>query len=360
MIAMNVAMNVIRANRILKIMNAGVFPGQLLIDEAAANYLKDAEDLFSKMIKPVTDHLEKAKTFAKASDGLAGLIKKVKTAELETVITQLSFMSEVTGSEVVKNLELGKKPKAVMNISKDDLIQALELCFDKSPEQAVEYLIGQGITLSGDWEETLAAVKAHSFTVAKAANADVVQMFKDEIVKALDEGIVFADWKQNIETTLKTNGYLNRTDSSAYRLDVIYRMNMQNAYMRGRYLEQKEVVEDYPYWEFVATLDNRTTEGCRGLNGVVLPSDDGFWSVNYPMRHFQCRSTIRTLSDFSLKKRGLKVNKPTELVEIDGNKVKLKDVQPAKGFDVTPDAIWKPDMSKYDADVKQALKDELK
>lgn len=49
--------------------------------------------------------------------------------------------------------------------------------------------------------------------------------------------------------------------------------------------------------EFDAVNDNRTTQLCKGFDGVIRPVDDNFWDVYYPPNHFKCRSTVRQRSD---------------------------------------------------------------
>lgn len=49
----------------------------------------------------------------------------------------------------------------------------------------------------------------------------------------------------------------------------------------------------YPFWRFDATLDDRTTAGCRALNGLTMPASDPKWVGFVPPRHWNCRSHVR-------------------------------------------------------------------
>lgn len=44
-------------------------------------------------------------------------------------------------------------------------------------------------------------------------------------------------------------------------------------------------------YEFIATLDNRTSAVCAGLDGKVFDIGDAQTGVNYPPMHPNCRST---------------------------------------------------------------------
>lgn len=51
----------------------------------------------------------------------------------------------------------------------------------------------------------------------------------------------------------------------------------------------------YPFWRYNSVLDTRTTEGCRALNGLVLPAKDPRWVGFTPPRHWNCRAHIEAI-----------------------------------------------------------------
>lgn len=226
----------------------------------------------------------------------------------------------------------------------DQTIAALTLCFDKSPEEAIRFLKSRGIKIAWDWKKQLDAIKQHAFTVAKVANADLLQTIKDSIDKAMEKGESFDKFRKSITPILETKGFTKREDGSEWRLDTIYRTNLQSAYMAGRYNQMIEVADEFPYWELVAVMDNRTTNGCSNVNGTILRYDDAFWQTNYPPRHYKCRSRVRALSSQQVMKLGLKPTAPS----------KVANIKPAEGFDTSP-GEWKPDLSKYSPDIRNQL-----
>lgn len=57
------------------------------------------------------------------------------------------------------------------------------------------------------------------------------------------------------------------------------------------------------HYRFLATLDLRTSEICRGMDGKVFPVSERQQGKNYPPMHPWCRSTtVSTISDEELKK----------------------------------------------------------
>jgi len=226
----------------------------------------------------------------------------------------------------------------------ENIIAALSLSFIQSPEAALKYLKTQGVKITWDADKAIDAIKEHSFTVSKVANADVLQTILEELTKSMDEGKPYSEFKKELDTILEDKGYLRKDDGSAWRLNTIYRNNLQSAYMAGRFAEQMEVIDDFPWGEFVAVIDNRTTDGCEEVNGVIAPLSDPFWDTNYPQRHHHCRSRVVTRSDEYLKLNGKKVSNPKD----------YQDIKPAKGFDTKP-GEWVPDLTKYDTKIKRQL-----
>lgn len=231
-----------------------------------------------------------------------------------------------------------------------ELLKHLAFCFDKPPKEAVEYLESKKIKVTWNWEERLQAIKEHSFTVSKASSADVLQLFKDGITKSIKEGTTFNDFKKGIKDKLQTAGFSKNADGKAWHLDTIYRTNTQTAYMAGRYIQQKEVEETFPYWKFIAVLDNRTTDVCNGLNNKVVKASDNFWNTHTPPLHYKCRSRTIAVDENYLKKNNLKVSDGGELA---------KQYPTAKGFDNNPVNAWEPELSKYDKGIEKELRKEL-
>lgn len=224
------------------------------------------------------------------------------------------------------------------------IIAALILSFKKSPEDAKKYLESQGIKITWNWEEAVEAIRKHAFTISKVTNADVLQMIHNELVKAMKDGKTYADFKKNLDPLLKDKGYIRKEDGSAWRLDTIYRNNMQSAYMAGRYKEQMNVADEFPYMEFVAIMDDSTTDICSDADGVILPSNHPFWKTRYPMLHHNCRSRVVVRNKEMLNRMGKVISKSDV----------YSKVKAAKGFDNSP-GEWKPDLNKYEPKLKKQL-----
>ena len=229
-------------------------------------------------------------------------------------------------------------------MSEDDIIKNIAICFDKKPEAAIEFLKSKGIAITWNWKEQLAAIENHCFTVAKVANADVLQMFSDELQSALDNGTPYQEFKKNITEVLDKKGYSKRSDGSAFRLDTIYRTNLQTAFMAGRYNLQKETADMFPIWQYVAVMDSRTRPAHAALNGTALRADDPFWETCSCPNGYNCRCRTKAMDEETAAKRGITVQ--------DGKDV---DFKPDEGFATNPSKQWEPDLTKYSPAIRNQL-----
>ena len=218
-----------------------------------------------------------------------------------------------------------------------ELIDKLRLCFDKSPEEAMKFLASEGFVVSWDWRQQLDIIKRHCFTVAKVSSADVLQMIHEEILKAVDDGKTYKEFKEEAEKMFKDKGYLKRDDGSAWRLDTIFRTNIQSAYMGGRYFEMTNVKDDFPYWQYIAIRDKRTRPSHSALANKVVKMDDSFWKTHYPPNGYRCRCRVRALGEQDLIDKKLKVT--------DGGD--LKKYPADEGFETNPGEQWNPKTNGY-------------
>ena len=128
----------------------------------------------------------------------------------------------------------------------------LAYCMTLPPKKAVEYLKNKGYAVTWDWEELWQDAQAQAFTVAKATRLDILQDIRDAVEKALQEGKTLAWFEKELTPVLQAKGWWGRQEhvdgetgevsqvqlGSPWRLQTIYRTNLQTAYMAGRYAEQ--------------------------------------------------------------------------------------------------------------------------
>jgi SPP1 gp7 family putative phage head morphogenesis protein len=146
------------------------------------------------------------------------------------------------------------------------------------------------------------------------AEADVVTDVYEAIRDAIDNGTTFEQFKAEVGGELLAS-WLNegQVPEPLNRLEVIFRANLQTAYAAGRLQAQTnpDVLQVRPFWMYDALIDSRTSGICRNLNGTIRPADDSWWGQRYPPNHFNCRSSVRSLTRAEAERRGGVTASPT-------------------------------------------------
>ena len=183
-------------------------------------------------------------------------------------------------------------------------------------EEAIKSFLDKMPVLYDTIEEVTEDVRANFVWLKKSNDLEITTRLFDSMKKSLENGTTFKQWIKDCEQAINKAGL----GKQGYYLENVYRTNMMTQYSIGNYKQQMEVVEDYPYWEYSAIEDNRTSNICRQLDGVVKRYDDSFWSAYYPPNHFHCRSTVISRNKEELKKYNLKISKDVFEVDIKGFK----------------------------------------
>lgn len=208
-----------------------------------------------------------------------------------------------------------------------------------SPEEAVRFLESKGYKLTWDWKEQLALNNAQIFTVAKVAKLSLLQETRNLLVKALDSGAGFEAFRKDAANLLP--------ELAAYRLRTIYKTNMQTAWNTGRWQAFEESKDAFPYLQYIAVIDQSTSEICQPLDGQIHHIDDPFWDIWSPPNHFNCRCRLRPLTALQAGRAGEQEDLPP------GH-------EPSPGFNSNPaKRQWEPDPSKFDPDIWSLGKKDL-
>lgn len=179
-------------------------------------------------------------------------------------------------------------------------------------EEAIKSFLDKTPALYETIEEITEDVRANFVWLKKSSDLEITTRLFDNMKKSLENGTTFKQWIKDCEEAINKAGL----GKQGYYLENVYRTNMMTQYSIGNYKQQMEVIEDYPYWEYSAIEDNRTSNICRQFDGVVKKYDDPFWSAYYPPNHFHCRSTVISRNKEELKKYNLKISKDNFEVDV--------------------------------------------
>ncbi len=254
----------------------------------------------------------------------------------------------------------------------------LSIAINQPPKDAVAYFRSKGYKITDEWQDMLTHAHAKAFTVARGQSMDVLKAIRGELDAALAEGLTAKQFRERLTPQLQKLGWWGKAKNamgdeiqlgSPYRLNTIYRQNMQTAYMAGRYRRQLATNKTHPYWQYVAIDDGQTRPEHKRLNGRTFRFDDPIWDVIYPPNGWGCRCRVRTLTAAQVKAKGLTVENGDQYIERFNAEItsresgEIKTVEHARiklpgGDTMTPDLGWaySPGQSAYGFDVSIAQK----
>lgn len=197
----------------------------------------------------------------------------------------------------------------------------------------------------GQFSRLADEAKTWAFAVSGIAKGDELTTVFQAMHKAIDRGTTLNDFKRDCAAIFEKRGWVGKR---AWRIDNIFRTNIQTAYSVGRYRQMMEVADSRPYWQYSAINDSRTRPTHAALNGKVFPFDHPFWRTWYPPNGFRCRCGVVTLSQSEMERDKLtaETNDPTgRLIEpIDpktGYKMPARLLMPDPGFATNPgNTVW--------------------
>ncbi|EFA4143512.1 phage head morphogenesis protein, partial [Escherichia coli] len=75
------------------------------------------------------------------------------------------------------------------------------------PKEAVAYFRAKGYNITWNWYEQLADAHARAFTVAKATRMDVLTTIREEVERAVSEGITREEFTRTLAPRLQKLGW---------------------------------------------------------------------------------------------------------------------------------------------------------
>ena len=234
-------------------------------------------------------------------------------------------------SELVKQTEILLATSLLLGM--DHAEEGMELA-DPDPEyhplpfqEAIQFLKARVSLPKAEWEQLEPKLAFRAFTLAKLTQCDYIEAVRGRLVAALQKGEGFERAWEDVRAIADSEGSIL---SPGY-WETVYRTNVQTAYNAGRRMQfDRSKPKAYA---LMVLEDERTSDICKPLVGLVLPAEHPFWQNHWPPFHFNCRTTVRGIYE--------------ELEEVPVQNIPLKQLQkefrPQKGFGENPlstDSFW--------------------
>lgn len=163
------------------------------------------------------------------------------------------------------------------------------------------------------WTDLKEGAHARGFSVAGATAAQLVEDFRQAVTKAIETGTTLTEFRKDFDRIVATHGW-SHNGSRGWRSAVIYNTNLRMARSAGHWAQIRRTKADRPYIRYTAILDGVTRPLHRTWNGVILPADDSWWDTHFPPNGWNCRCTVRSVSEDDLRRYGWSVSAAPDTV----------------------------------------------
>jgi uncharacterized protein with gpF-like domain len=214
------------------------------------------------------------------------------------------------------------------------------------PAEALEFFEQKGLQPGFSFEDVWAEEHLRAFTAAKFMREDVLAALKEEIDRAIAQGLTFEQFvrgKLNQQTGERDNGIEDRLRRMGWwgrqevtdpetgqvetvdvpsRLALIFDTNMRTARAAGQWQRIERRTDTHPFLMYLLGPSQRHRPQHMEWHGLVLPADDPFWSTHYPPNGYGCKCHVRQLSDREvrrLERDGVRAPEPTPVLDDEGN-----------------------------------------
>lgn len=225
-----------------------------------------------------------------------------------------------------------------------EVVRAIDLPF----REAIAFFLQKTNLPTKRWQDNYGKANARAFSIAGAMTEALIGDFREEVTKALTEGVSLGEFRNRFDDIVTKHGW-DHVGEPGWRAKVIYETNLSTAYSAGRYEQQTEpeTLELFPYWQYVHSGAQHPREEHKALDGLVLRADDPFWDTHYPPNGWGCGCRVRVLSERALKRQGRSGPDRAPPVEIrkvtDPKTGQVRDVPKGidPGFEYNPGKAWK-------------------
>ncbi len=195
----------------------------------------------------------------------------------------------------------------------------------------------------GEFSKLSDEAKVKAFAISGIARGGELDTVFTAMQKAIDQGTTLEAFKAECAEIFQRRGW---TGKRAWRIDNIFRTNIQTAYNVGQYKQLMRDKAIFPIWQYSAINDSRTRPTHRAMDGRAWPAGHPMWDMWFPPNGHRCRCSVIGLTKRQAERRGIKVEEtdPTNtLVEpIDpgtGNRMPARQLLPDPGFSVNPGKV---------------------
>lgn len=198
----------------------------------------------------------------------------------------------------------------------------LRSAFNLQPEKAIEFFRQKGYRIGFDYRDVWQREHQAGFTVAKAMQMDLLMAIREQVDAALVLGTTIDSFRQTLMPDLVKRGWWGKATmidpvtgnakevqlGSAWRLKVIYDINLRNAHSEGQWERSQATKSTLPFVMYDHTPSAHERKEHAAWDGKVLPIDDPWVLAHWPVKAFGCKCRMIQLGQRQLDRLGLQVS----------------------------------------------------
>lgn len=149
-------------------------------------------------------------------------------------------------------------------------------------KEAIAFLRKKISMTTDAWDDIWGAMHTRAFTVAGAAQDDLLEDLRSAVDKAISTGTTLAEFRKDFDTIIEKSGW-SYNGSRAWRTAVIYDTNLSVAYSAGRYRQMSTpaVKAARPYLRYLPSSSANPRKEHERWYNLVLPHDDPWWKTHF-------------------------------------------------------------------------------
>ncbi|MBO6553248.1 MAG: hypothetical protein JJ926_03860 [Roseitalea sp.] len=186
------------------------------------------------------------------------------------------------------------------------------------PQEVISYIDEKALVPSFSYKDVWGAQHAHSFTVAKAMQLDVLAALQDATKRAIRDGVPYDQFAKELTPRLQEMGWWGtqlRIDpvtgeerlvrlGSPRRLKVIYHSNTRAARAAGQWHRSQRTKRMLPFFLYgIGNSENHRPHHVAEA-GTIKPVDDPHWDYWFPPNGWGCNCWIRQISQYEADSLG--------------------------------------------------------
>lgn len=160
-------------------------------------------------------------------------------------------------------------------------------------EEAAKLIEGKATVTREIFDRLPDEIQARAFVVTGIESHDVLQSLRDRIAD-LPQGADWDEVKEDIVAGLSP--HMSLVDAEK-RAQILMRHHGFSAYAAAQAQVQDELIDVFPFRQYISTDDAVVRPTHAALNGIVLPADHPFWVNHTPPWEWNCRCDVVEMTE---------------------------------------------------------------